>query len=607
LRQSRLFLRVIVAVAIIFALLSVPLVRKSRAQTTPITPTTPVVAPGYEFSIFADTTLVPAFDTRGTGPTCMAFNAQGQLFVGTLSGQVLMLLDTNDDGVVDQVQTFATLGEPLGLEFRANGDLFATNNQAASDGSVSGQILRLQDTTGSGVANNITTLVDGLPSDGENQTDRLKFGPDGLLYFGQGSATDDGTPQSGMPADGPLNATMLRIDADNPQAPTVFAKGLRNPFGMAFDPVSHALFASAIGSGGICQENCTGPDLSPPDGIDWVAQGGNYGFPGCQGVPVATNPLCAGVTGPVAIFNQHVTPTSITFYTGPQAGAAQNQMFVTFLQRFQFQGGDLERFVLSGDAANGFQLTPVLPVLANFLPIDPLDGPVDCAIDPITGDIYVARLDIVTHADLTEHHNIIYRIHVTGSDSLPFIGPIQPSSILAGTTSPTTLSIIGKHLQPGAVVSANGAQLQTTQPGTFQLNAVLPASFTSSPQTINISVQNPDGSMSNVEQLPVTGPPPPPPPQLTSLTVVKKNGHVVAQVAAGANAKKLRLVAVGSDFGSGAQLLVNGSALSLVNSSSTQLTGAFTKAMVARSGTLTVQVRNSAGTLSNTLSLVVSQ
>ncbi|HEY6333391.1 MAG TPA: PQQ-dependent sugar dehydrogenase, partial [Blastocatellia bacterium] len=478
-----------------------------------------------------------------------------------------------------------------------------------------GRIVRLRDTTGAGVADQITVIVTGLPSAGLNKTDKVKFGPDGLLYFGQGSSTDDGTPGVGMPAEGPLNATMLTVDVDSPQlpaAPTVFATGLRNPFGMGFDPVSGALFATADGHGAICQSDCPPVDTSPPDGVEWVAPPTNgvpakYGFPGCEGIPVASNPACAGVQAPIATFNQHVTPTSITFYSGPQAAStgATGQMLVGFLQRYEFQGGDLERFVLEGNPTSGFSLSSVTPSLFSLTPIDPLDGMVDCAIDPISGDIYVARLDIVPHANPNEHHNIIYRVHLAGSDSLPFVGLLQPSSVVAGSGQ-TTITMLGRHLQPGVVVQANGTTLQTTQTGQFGLSAVLPASLTASAGTVNITIKNADGNVSNILPFTVTAPPPPPPPVLTSLSVQKKNGKSVTTVKVGANFKKLTLVAIGSQFDSGAQLLVNGSPLTLVSRSATQLVGAFTKAMVSASGTLTVQVQNSTGETSATLPLVIS-
>ncbi|MGH9825641.1 MAG: hypothetical protein ACREDR_20610, partial [Blastocatellia bacterium] len=66
------------------------------------------------------------------------------------------------------------------------------------------------------------------------------------------------------------------------------------------------------------------------------------------------------------------------------------------------------------------------------------------------------------------------------------------------------------------------------------------------------------------------------------------------------------LVVDGSNFDQGAQLMVNGTALVLVNSGATELVGAFNAAMVAAPGTLSVQVKDGNGQTSNTLSLTIS-
>ena len=565
--------------------------------------------PGFQFNVFANTTLVPDFNSMSSGPTCMAFDSRGRLFVGTISGDILILPDLNDDGVVDagQIKRFATdIHEPLGLEFRSNGDLYCTSNVPHSDIGQVGRILRLRDTNGDDVADDIAVILDGLPSAGDHQTDKLKFGPDGLLYIAQGSATDDGTPDPGHPAEGPLNGTILRINVDNPAPqPEIFAKGLRNPFGMAFDPVSGALFCTDVGPGDLCQSApCN--DTSPPEKVLWVFQGGNYGFPGCW-IPDGSA-ACAGVTGPLAQFPKHLTPTSIAFYTGPQAGASANQMLITPFKRIATVGGDLEPFVLSGNPSTGFQLTQVAgPSIADFGLVDPGDGPVDSAIDPLSGDIYVARFDPIPHALCpSEHHNEIYRIHRTGSDSMSFIGPVQPGVVNVQAANPITIAVFGRHIKAGATVLADGSPLTTRRVSQLELDADLPASFTMVSHTFSITVSNPDGTTSNSQPLVVVHDGGPPAPTLSSVSVAKRSGKVVNQIIAGMKGKKLQLTADGALFDSGAQLLVNGSQLSLVSSSATEIVGALTNAIVAAPGTLAIQVMNSSGKVSNTVTLTVA-
>jgi len=245
-----------------------------------------------------------------------------------------------------------------------------------------------------------------------------------------------------------------------------------------------------------------------------------------------------------------------------------------------------------------------------FDPIDPFDGPVEIAIEPISGDIYVARFDPVQHGGIhkDEHHHFIYRIHREGSDLLPFIGPPAPSSVVEGS-GPLTIRLMGRHLKPGAVVIASGSPVPA-RPGAdrFELLADLPASMTSSARMIEVQVENPGGSRSNIQSFTVTADPNPPgpPPQLNSLLVYKKKrSRVVSPVVAGSSAKKLRLLVMGAEFDASAQLLVNGTAVEIVSSSSTEIVGRLTNQMLANPGDFPVQVRNATGRLSNILRLMV--
>lgn len=574
----------------------------------------PDLAPGFDYNFFASAANVPEFAINGqlgsgAGPTAIAFDARGRLFVATGSGKILILLDTNDDGRADQVKTFATgIPLPLGLAFRANGDLFVTSNINVG----AGRIIRLRDTDGDDVADEKTVILDNLPSNGDHQTNKIRFGPDGRLYIGQGSATDNGTAAPGRPAEGPLNGAILRLDVDNPQV-NVYATGLRQPFALAFHPVNGELFSVDVGKGefcGFCPE-----DTAPPEEINWVVADGNYGFPLCDGTPTTGNPNCSGVRPPSLQYPAHLTPTALAFYTGPQAAEFNNQLLTALFKPYhnaQNYGGDLRRVIVDGDGTSGFQLRDD-GFIIKLYPIDPGDGPVDVAIDPISGDIYLARFDPVNHGDISPGHNhIIYRLHRTGSDGQTFIGPVRPAAIKAGSSG-VTIALTGRHLQTGAVVfnvTDNTALVTRQGSDQFERLADLPASALATDRTITLAVRNPDGSLSNTQPFTVAkGNPDPPPdkiPHLASMFVYKKKRKkVVDTLFVGATAKKLRLVVDGTDFDGGAQLLVNNVALELESVTTTELIGRFTGAMVAAPGELTIQVRNSTGKLSNTLKLTV--
>jgi hypothetical protein len=100
----------------------------------------------------------------------------------------------------------------------------------------------------------------------------LAFGPDGMLYVNSGSRTDGGEagddPQRYQGGEVAITACLWRL---NPQDESpkieVFARGIRNAYGFAWDDRGRLFTFS------------NGPDYSAPEEMDFVQQGGHYGFP----------------------------------------------------------------------------------------------------------------------------------------------------------------------------------------------------------------------------------------------------------------------------------------------------------------------------------------
>ena len=121
-------------------------------------------------------------------------------------------------------------------------------------------------------------LLDDLPSGDMHNGGALRFALDGTLFVSSGDA---GTPVRAQSLEH-LNGKLLRIQADgsipldNPFVDDAFARGevwaygLRNPFGLAFDPATGRALINDVGEG-------------KWEEINEAVEGANYGWPECEG------------------------------------------------------------------------------------------------------------------------------------------------------------------------------------------------------------------------------------------------------------------------------------------------------------------------------------
>src|SRR5437879_2850746 len=225
------------------------------------------------------------------GPRWLALGPGGAVFV-TLSdrGEIVRLIDTDGDGVADARSTVLSgLSYPFGLAFRGDTMYFA--EQTA--------VKRLDPG-----ATTPVTLVPNLPAGG-HLSRTIAFGPDNLLYVAIGSSCnvcDDALPRAAV--------TRYNLDGSNPHT---FATGLRNSVGLAFHPTTGELWANNN------DRDNLGDDL-PPEHLNILRDGRWYGWPQCY-LPGEANPEyqgadCSGVEPPALTFQAHSAPLGLAFYTG---------------------------------------------------------------------------------------------------------------------------------------------------------------------------------------------------------------------------------------------------------------------------------------------------
>lgn len=213
--------------------------------------------PGFSISIFA----------KGLGsPRVLARDPRGTMLVSIPSqGRVAALPDRNGDGVADEVKTVVqNLNRPHGLAFRcaAACELYIAESHRVGVYAYDADAFS---------ARFIKKVAD-LPDGGNHFTRTIMFLPypdDNTLLVSVGSSCNVCYEQDAR------RAAILALDVASGKVRT-FARGLRNAVFMALHPVTGAVWATEMG------RDLIGDDI-PPDEINIVEEGKNYGWPVCYG------------------------------------------------------------------------------------------------------------------------------------------------------------------------------------------------------------------------------------------------------------------------------------------------------------------------------------
>jgi glucose/arabinose dehydrogenase len=178
------------------------------------------------------------------------------------ANRIMLLRDADGDGIAETRSVFAQgLASPFGMALVGD-QLYVANSDALVR-----YPYRSGDTTLSGAPQKVVDLPAGTLN--HHWTKNVIASPDGSkLYVTVGSNSNVG--ENGMPAE-EGRAAIWEVDTKS-GAHRVFASGLRNPNGMAWEPGSGALWTV------VNERDEIGSDLVP-DYLSSVRDGGFYGWP----------------------------------------------------------------------------------------------------------------------------------------------------------------------------------------------------------------------------------------------------------------------------------------------------------------------------------------
>jgi putative membrane-bound dehydrogenase-like protein len=192
------------------------------------------VPPEFEATLFAAPPKVSypvAIAATPSGAIFVAVDEQGSLGRKPGGGKILLCVDRDGDGKVDDITVFAKVDHPRGVCVRGN-SVWVMHPPTLSV---------FHDDDGDGIADRQEVLVTGLTTElintrgGDHTTNCVRLGIDGWLYISVG---DYGIKQA-KGKDGKTitlrGGGIVRVRPDGTEL-EIFCTGLRNPFDLAIDP-----------------------------------------------------------------------------------------------------------------------------------------------------------------------------------------------------------------------------------------------------------------------------------------------------------------------------------------------------------------------------------
>lgn len=361
-------------------------------------------------------------------PRIIAVAPDGRIYVSRRDqGDILLLEDQNEDGTLDaDPKVVFTRPGVHGLAI-ADGMLYV-----ATVNDVYRAPIRPDGTLG-----NEERIINDLPDGGQHPNRTLAFGPDGMLYISVGSSCNACNETN------PEHATLLRSSPDG-KSRSIFASGLRNTIGFAWDPTTGELWGMDHGIDYLGDEQ-------QPEELNRIVKGKQYGWPHIWGKdgenPQSTPPgqitkkQWAAMSEPMALgYTAHAAPMQMVFYNGAQFPTTyRGDAFVTMRgswNRKPASGYEVVRVRFQNGKPAGFE-----PFVTGFL----VDG----------GQTHIARpvgLAVTKGGSLLvgdDANGVIYRVSstpgssgVTSPKTVP--GDLLMAQVNAGSGVPLALQRIGK-------------------------------------------------------------------------------------------------------------------------------------------------------------------
>ncbi|MFT2010869.1 PQQ-dependent sugar dehydrogenase [Pontibacter sp. 13R65] len=253
------------------------------------------VPQGFQVNKFAENVGKPRIIVAGSNGHIYATDRE--------AGKVLLLQDTNGDGVADRKETVAEIKQAHGLTIH-EGKLYI----------VSVKELYAATINPNGTLGQPELLQDDLPDGGQHPNRTIAFGPDNKLYISVGSTCNACTESN------PEHATMLRANPDGSDR-KIFARGLRNTIGFGWHPQTGELWGMDHGTDWL-------GDQEQKEELNKIEEGKHYGWPYIYD-DGKYNPLERPqgdttyqqyrnmTTIPTLLYQEaHAAPMDMVFYTG---------------------------------------------------------------------------------------------------------------------------------------------------------------------------------------------------------------------------------------------------------------------------------------------------